>query len=276
MMPVIRISDSTYAHLQRHAKPFEDSPESVIVKALEALDMMSGEEPPPPSRLVRSKQNEGAKLPQKEFRLPLLMTLLKAGGSSPAKAVRAVMESLMAPRLREGDYESVSTGDPRWWNAVCWERSELVKEGLLRDDSERGVWEVSGSGKSSPATLHIQEDAGDRVVLSGTIADAASQYYAKHPSIRRNYFVMVGDAAFGNQRSSLDPSLYKPVSELKLSVRAENCLKNEGITVVGELIQKSEEELLRVPNFGRRSFNEIRDVLRDMGLDVGMKVPGWG
>jgi hypothetical protein len=191
MMPVIRISDATYAHLQRHAKPFEDSPESIIVKALTALDMMTTGESAPAVRTDSNKRKDGAKLPQKEFRFPLLYVLLELGGSAPAKAVRERIEPLMKSQLGEGDYESVSTGDPRWWNAVCWERSELVKEGLMRDDSIRGVWEISESGKGLPATLHHREKGSDRVTDHATFEEIAKMY--RDTSLRANYFMMVGD-----------------------------------------------------------------------------------
>jgi hypothetical protein len=58
------------------------------------------------------------------------------------------MEGKMAPLLSEADYQLVSSGDPRWWNAICWERADLVREGLFVDYSERGVWELSEKGKS--------------------------------------------------------------------------------------------------------------------------------
>ncbi|QJF50690.1 winged helix-turn-helix domain-containing protein [Roseobacter ponti] len=54
----------------------------------------------------------------------------------------------MKDRLTEDDFEPVSTGEERWWNATCWERSDLVKEGLFRDDSPRGVWELSDEGRT--------------------------------------------------------------------------------------------------------------------------------
>src|SRR5882762_1126165 len=108
MMPVIRISDATYAELQKHAKPFEDSPESIIVKALKALDAEKGIKPKPLVIKPLPKKNDGSKLPQKEFRLPLLITLLELGGSAAAKAVREKIEPMLASRLSAGDYEKVS------------------------------------------------------------------------------------------------------------------------------------------------------------------------
>jgi len=72
-----------------------------------------------------------------------------------------------------------------------------------------------------------------------------------------------------------NPALLKKVDELELSVRSANCLKNDNIVYIGDLIQKSEAEMLRTPNFGRKSLNEIKEVLASMGLHLGMEVPGW-
>ena len=70
-------------------------------------------------------------------------------------------------------------------------------------------------------------------------------------------------------------SLLRKVDELELSVRSANCLKNDNIIYIGDLVQKSESEMLRTPNFGRKSLNEIKEVLSQMGLSFGMDVPGW-
>lgn len=72
-----------------------------------------------------------------------------------------------------------------------------------------------------------------------------------------------------------NPALLKKVDELELSVRSANCLKNDNIVYIGDLIQKSEGEMLRTPNFGRKSLNEIKEVLAQMGLHLGMEVPNW-
>ncbi len=74
---------------------------------------------------------------------------------------------------------------------------------------------------------------------------------------------------------AFNPALLKKVDELELSVRSANCLKNDNITYIGDLIQKSEAEMLRTPNFGRKSLNEIKEVLAQMGLHLGMDVTGW-
>ncbi len=72
-----------------------------------------------------------------------------------------------------------------------------------------------------------------------------------------------------------NPALLKKVDELELSVRSANCLKNDNIVYIGDLIQKTEGEMLRTPNFGRKSLNEIKEVLGIMGLHLGMDVPNW-
>lgn len=74
---------------------------------------------------------------------------------------------------------------------------------------------------------------------------------------------------------AFNPALLKKVDELELSVRSANCLKNDNIVYIGDLIQKSEGEMLRTPNFGRKSLNEIKEVLAQMGLHLGMEVANW-
>ncbi|HEY8162484.1 MAG: DNA-directed RNA polymerase subunit alpha [Methylocystis sp.] len=83
------------------------------------------------------------------------------------------------------------------------------------------------------------------------------------------------EAAPSIPQLAFNPALLKKVDELELSVRSANCLKNDNIVYIGDLIQKSEAEMLRTPNFGRKSLNEIKEVLAQMGLHLGMEVPGW-
>ncbi len=70
-------------------------------------------------------------------------------------------------------------------------------------------------------------------------------------------------------------NLLRKVDELELSVRSANCLKNDNIIYIGDLVQKTEAEMLRTPNFGRKSLNEIKEVLAQMGLHLGMDIPNW-
>ncbi len=82
-----------------------------------------------------------------------------------------------------------------------------------------------------------------------------------------------GEAA--TDTNQLNRYLLKKVDELELSVRSANCLKNDNIIYIGDLVQKTEAEMLRTPNFGRKSLNEIKEVLNSMGLRLGMEIPGW-
>lgn len=77
------------------------------------------------------------------------------------------------------------------------------------------------------------------------------------------------------EKSSLNENLFRSVDELELSVRSANCLKNAEIRYIGDLVQKTEAEMLKTKNFGRKSLNEIRDILAEMGLGLGMKLEGW-
>ena len=90
---------------------------------------------------------------------------------------------------------------------------------------------------------------------------------------------MAGSAAGGGEgegsANTINRYLLKKVDELELSVRSANCLKNDNIIYIGDLVQKTEAEMLRTPNFGRKSLNEIKEVLSSMGLRLGMDIPGW-
>lgn len=74
---------------------------------------------------------------------------------------------------------------------------------------------------------------------------------------------------------ALNENLFRSVDDLELSVRSANCLKNANIRFIGELVQKTESEMLKTKNFGRKSLNEIKDILGEMNLSLGMKLDGW-
>jgi DNA-directed RNA polymerase subunit alpha len=81
----------------------------------------------------------------------------------------------------------------------------------------------------------------------------------------------------GEQQRELShsESLYRPVDDLELSVRSANCLQNADIKYIGELVQKTEAEMLKTKNFGRKSLNEIKEMLADMGLSFGLKLENF-
>jgi len=78
-----------------------------------------------------------------------------------------------------------------------------------------------------------------------------------------------------NSSEMLEELLVQPIEHLDLSVRSMNCLKSDDVFRVGDLVQRSEQEMLRTPNFGRKSLNEIKEVLENMGLELGMDLPNW-
>ena len=77
------------------------------------------------------------------------------------------------------------------------------------------------------------------------------------------------------QEEEVDPVLLRPVDDLELTVRSANCLKAESIYYIGDLIQRTEVELLKTPNLGKKSLTEIKDVLATKGLSLGMRLENW-
>ena len=77
------------------------------------------------------------------------------------------------------------------------------------------------------------------------------------------------------QTEKLNENLFKSVDELELSVRSANCLKHADIKLIGELVQKTEQEILATKNFGRKSLNEIKEILSEMSLGLGMKLENF-
>ena len=82
-------------------------------------------------------------------------------------------------------------------------------------------------------------------------------------------------AAIPDEASQVNPALMRPIDELELTVRSANCLKAENIYYVGDLVQRSENELMKTPNLGKKSLNEIKDVLEQQGLSLGMQLDSW-
>lgn len=116
---------------------------------------------------------------------------------------------------------------------------------------------------------------------NGTISpDDAVAYAARILQDQLQLFInfeepMVEEIKVESDEPELNRHLLRKVEELELSVRSANCLKNDNIVYIGDLIQKTEAEMLRTPNFGRKSLNEIKEVLVQMGLHLGMEVPDW-
>lgn len=129
-----------------------------------------------------------------------------------------------------------------------------------RTDYDKLILDVETDGSISP------EDA---VALAARILQDQLQL-----------FINFEDLPEAKERSpeeelQFSPYLLKKVDELELSVRSANCLKNDNIVYIGDLVQKTESEMLKTPNFGRKSLNEIKEVLANMGLRFGMEVTNW-
>ena len=95
------------------------------------------------------------------------------------------------------------------------------------------------------------------------------------PAVQQLGTVAGHDVAHDEAQQRLNESLSKSVDELELSVRSANCLKNANIRYIGELVQRTEAEMLKTKNFGRKSLNEIKEILHEMHLGLGMKTEGW-
>jgi DNA-directed RNA polymerase subunit alpha len=105
----------------------------------------------------------------------------------------------------------------------------------------------------------------------------AAKLLKDHMTIFINFEEELEAATAGDDKPEIrNENLNRSVEELELSVRSYNCLKNANIQTIGELVQKSEAEMLKTKNFGRKSLNEIKEILSSMGLSLGMKIDEHG
>lgn len=161
------------------------------------------------------------------------------------------------------------------------------------NDDEIGLIKLDSSFSPVRKVAYTVEDARvgqmtnyDRLILEvwtdGSLsADDAVAYSAKIIKDQISVFInfdehVSGDSQAGSSdKSDLNDNLFKSIDDLELSVRATNCLRSANIATVGELVQKTEADMLRTKNFGRKSLDEIKSVLLSMGLDFGMKEEGF-
>lgn len=121
-----------------------------------------------------------------------------------------------------------------------------------------------------------------RVVTDGSMKpEDAVSCAAKIIQDQLNQFINFVDdfslpkEAAPTRNNTVNHNLFRKVDDLELSVRSVNCLKNENIVYIGDLVQRSENDMLKTPNFGRKSLTEIKEMLQNMGLNFGMSVPNW-
>ena len=123
-------------------------------------------------------------------------------------------------------------------------------------------------------TLNVETNGSmepdDAIAMSARILQEQLQYFInfEEPEIEDKSKEEESEIKFNR-------NLLRKVDELELSVRSANCLRNDNIVYIGDLVQKSENDMLRTPNFGRKSLNEIREVLMQMGLNLGMDISDW-
>jgi DNA-directed RNA polymerase subunit alpha len=132
-----------------------------------------------------------------------------------------------------------------------------------RTDLDRLVMEIETNGAIT---------AEDAVRASSRILVEQLAVFAQ---LEGDVFAAVGASSGAGNAQNFDPILLRPVDELELTVRSANCLKAENIYYIGDLIQRTENELLKTPNLGRKSLNEIKEVLASRGLTLGMKLESW-
>ena len=136
---------------------------------------------------------------------------------------------------------------------------ENTREGQVLD-YDRLILEIETNGAVSP------EDAA---AYAARILQDQLQVFVNFDEPKKD------ESSSADEELLFNAALLRKVDELELSVRSANCLKNDNIVYIGDLIQKTEAEMLRTPNFGRKSLNEIKEVLASLGLHLGMDVPDW-
>jgi DNA-directed RNA polymerase subunit alpha len=129
-----------------------------------------------------------------------------------------------------------------------------------RTDLDKLVLEIETNGSIGPEEA-VRASAKILVEQLAVFAQLEGESFFAEPQQQRS--------------SQFDPILLRPVDELELTVRSANCLKAENIYYIGDLIQRTENELLKTPNLGRKSLNEIKEVLASRGLTLGMKLENW-
>jgi DNA-directed RNA polymerase subunit alpha len=144
-----------------------------------------------------------------------------------------------------------------------------------RTDLDRLVMDVETNGVIAPEEA-VRQSA--RILVEQLSVFAALEGGAEPMMMGGMPETMMGSVgmALGAARGpQIDPILMRPVDDLELTVRSANCLKAENIYYIGDLIQRTENELLKTPNLGRKSLNEIKEVLATRGLTLGMKLENW-
>jgi DNA-directed RNA polymerase subunit alpha len=151
-----------------------------------------------------------------------------------------------------------------------------------RTDLDRLVVDIETNGVISPeesvrqsARILVEQLSVFAALEGGTISFSDMAALAGNSGGMPVAGGMAMPAAVAARGPQMDPILMRPVDDLELTVRSANCLKAENIYYIGDLIQRTENELLKTPNLGRKSLNEIKEVLATRGLTLGMRLENW-
>lgn len=175
---------------------------------------------------------------------------------SKATLGRIIMDASFSPVLRVAY---------RVENARVEQRTDLDKLIMTID--------TNGSILPEEAVRQAAYILQDQLSVFGGIATVGTEPVATQQATAQNSAYPAQNTA--KQQPMVDPILRRPVDDLELTVRSANCLKAENIYYIGDLIQRTENELLKTPNLGRKSLNEIKEVLGAHGLTLGMKLENW-
>ena len=210
---------------------------------------------------------------------------IKASDISPMQDIEILNPDLVICNLDENTnfHMEMTVGTGKGYVPSVMNKPEEPPLGLIPIDSlfspvKKVSYSVSTAreGKALDYDKLIME-----VETNGSIsAEDAVAYSAKIFQDQLNMFVNFDEPQEVAVREApaepeFNKNLLKRVEELELSVRSMNCLKNDNIIYIGDLVQKTEPEMLRTPNFGRKSLNEIKEVLNTMSLYLGMEIPNW-
>lgn len=187
----------------------------------------------------------------KDVALNMTMKVRKGRGYEPAAAREDEEEGLVGWLKVDATYSPVSRVSYAVEAARVEQRTDLDK--LILDIETDGTIDPDEAVRLA-ATI-LQDQLSAFVLLDATVSAETE--------------------APADQEPEIDPVLLSPVDDLELTVRSANCLKAENIMFIGDLVQRTEVELLKTPNLGKKSLNEIKDVLAERGLSLGMKLENW-
>lgn len=192
----------------------------------------------------------------KDIQFKMTLKVSKGRGYEPAIARKVHVEDEIAPAVsaKIGHLQLDATFSPIKRVTYNVERARV--EG--RTDLDKLIIELTTDGTIDPEES-IRRAA--RILSDQLSIFVALKGDEKHEELRKD--------------NSIDPILLRPVDELELTVRSANCLKAENIFLIGDLIQRTELELLKTPNLGKKSLTEIKDVLATKGLSLGMRLENW-